>query len=45
MKPTYNQMHEFINAYLENNCKEKIERAKQKFQKEKEHEKGFNKKD
>jgi len=45
MEHTYNQMHQYINNFLVNNQKEKIEKAKQKFQQEKDNEKGFNKKD
>ena len=45
MQPTFNQVYQSVNAFLENNHKEKIERAKLKFQREKENEKRFNKKD
>ena len=45
MEQTYNQMHERINNFLINNQREKIEKAKLKFQQEKQNEKGFNKKD
>lgn len=44
MQHTYNQMHEIINAYLDNNHKEKIEKAKLKFKQEKENEKRLDKK-
>ena len=45
MEQTYNQMHERINNFLINNQREKIEKAKLKFQQEKQNETGFNKKD
>lgn len=45
MQQTYNQMHERINAYLNNNHREKIEKAKLKFKQEKENEKRLDKKD
>lgn len=45
METTFNETFNAINLFLDNHHKEKIARAKLKFQQEKENEKGFNKKD
>lgn len=44
MEATFNQAFYNAHLFLENHHKEKIAKAKQKFQQEKENEKGLNKK-
>jgi hypothetical protein len=44
MESTFNQIFYNVNLFLENNHKEKIARAKLKFQQEKENEKRLSKK-
>ena len=44
MEPSFNQVFYNMNLFLDNHYKEKIAKAKLKFEQEKENEKGLNKK-